>query len=182
MIPIKNYGMLWERKYIHYGWAGVKGNLIGTNSRVEVADFREQIGIYVLYDKNMKAVYVGQAGIGSQRLFNRLNQHEVDHLWNRWEYFSWFGLRNVNKDGMLSKTDNQDRSFSVNVPDVLNEIEGVLIKILEPQLNRQGPKWKNVEEFFQEIDELVKETTLDEIQEKQDEMKKKIENILKKIQ
>jgi len=173
--------MLWERKYIHYGWAGVKGNLIGTNSRVEIADFREQIGIYVLYDKNMKAVYVGQTGIGSQRLFDRLRQHGDDHLWNRWEYFSWFGLRNVNQDGALSKTDKPNRRFSVDVSEAMNEIEGILIKFFEPQLNRQGPKWKDVEEFYQKIDKLVEETTLDQIQEKQEELNKKIENILKTI-
>ncbi len=25
-------------------------------------------------------------------LFNRLKHHTDDHLWNRWQYFSWFGL------------------------------------------------------------------------------------------
>ena len=180
MIPIRNFGTLWERKYIHFGWSGVRGNLIGSNSRVKNADFREQIGIYVLYDKNMIPVYVGQTGIGNQRLFDRLKQHDNDHLWNRWEYFSWFGLRAVNQNGDLSKFDKPDRIFSVGVNDSLNEIEGILIKILEPKLNKQGATWADVEEFFQEIDEAVEETTIDDLLEKQNELEKLIKQILAK--
>ena len=52
-----------------------------------MADFREQIGIYVLFDKDLAPVYIGQAGSGKRRLFARLNEHETDDLWNRWEYF-----------------------------------------------------------------------------------------------
>ena len=38
-------------------------------------DFREQVGVYVLYDDNFRVVYVGQAGAGNQTLLGRLKQH-----------------------------------------------------------------------------------------------------------
>jgi hypothetical protein len=46
---------------------------------------REQIGLYILSDKDYAPLYIGQAGQGQRRLLNRLNQHETDHLRNRWE-------------------------------------------------------------------------------------------------
>ena len=180
MIPIRNIGILWERKFIHWGWAGVKGTLIGSNGRVDEADFRDQIGTYILYDKEMKAVYVGQAGVGNQRLFERLRQHTNDHLWNRWSYFSWFGLRAVNQDGRLSRLDKPDRKYSVLVSDSLNEIEGMLIRVLEPRLNKQGPKWNDdVEEFYQEIEKEVEEKTINDVYKKQKELEKIVSKLKK---
>jgi hypothetical protein len=81
------------------------------------ADFRDQIGVYVLYDWNQNIVYVGQAVNvnGNGTLFNRLKNHMDGRLWNRWQYFSWVGFRDVNKDGtptpreaksMLSSTES----------------------------------------------------------------------------
>lgn len=179
MMPISCIGILWERKYIHWGWSGVSGTLIGSSDRIDEADFREQIGIYILYDKEMEPVYVGQTGSSTKRLFDRLKDHTSDHLWNRWEYFSWFGLRKVNQDGSLSAYDKSERKYSVGVPDALNELEGILIRVLEPRLNKQGPRWnKNVEEFYQEIEEVVKEKTLHDIYEKQEEL----EGFIKELQ
>ncbi|MBN4054824.1 GIY-YIG nuclease family protein, partial [Nitrospira defluvii] len=160
MLAIRNFGLLWDRDRIHFGSPGVSGHLIGENSRVKKADFRKQSGVYILYDKDMRPVYVGQAGRGNANLFSRLRHHDRDHLWNRWEYFSWFGLCKVNNNGELSMSDNADRSISGKVKDALNEIEGVLILILEPRLNKQGPKWKDAEEFFQYIDKEVEDTTV----------------------
>src|SRR5580693_3179674 len=110
---IQNYGHLWERKYINWGRGKVKGHLKGYVTSKRKADFRDQIGIYVLFDKDLKPVYIGQVGRGSKTLFNRLNQHETDHLWNRWEHFSWFGIRRVNKNGKLSGFDKTSKTFKV---------------------------------------------------------------------
>ena len=181
MIPIRNFGMLWERKYIYYGRQGVKGSLLGYNSRIEKVDFRDQIGVYVLYDKDMHPVYVGQTGIGSQKLFDRLKQHEVDHLWNRWDYFSWFGFREVARSGTLSIFDKSSRKVTVKIEEALNEIEGVLIMSLEPKLNKQGAKFPKVEEFYQEYHEEVEETTNEDLYDKQEEILSKIDKLLKRI-
>ena len=54
MPVIKNYGFLWERKYIFRGTGGDgnSGHLRGWASSRPTADFRDQIGVYVLYDRN----------------------------------------------------------------------------------------------------------------------------------
>ncbi len=111
---IRNFGHLWEHKYINYGTGGKgnKGHLKGLISGNKEADFRDQIGIYVPYDKDFVPIYVGQAGSGQKGLLSRLNQHEIVHLWNRWVYFSWFGFRRVNKQNRkLSSFDEVEKIF-----------------------------------------------------------------------
>lgn len=85
MAIIKNFGFLWERKYIYRGTggAGKAGHLKGEARGKPVADFGEQIGVYVLYDRNQSIVYVGQAGNGNATLFTRLKNHMDGALWNR---------------------------------------------------------------------------------------------------
>ena len=109
----------------------------------KVADFSKQIGVYVLYDRNQTIVYVGQAGNGNATLFSRLKSHMDNALWNRWDYFSWVGCRDVNANGKLSNHQDADSSVSgFRYSDALNEIEGVLIEIIEPKLNKQDGKIK----------------------------------------
>jgi len=180
-VLIKNFGMLWERKYIHFGSQGIRGCMIGSNGNFDEVNFIEQIGIYVLYDKDMKSVYVGQAGNGKASIFSRLKQHETDHLWNRWVYVSWYGFRGVNNDGALSQKDNVEKLFKIDGANLLNEIEGLLITILEPRLNKQGSKWTGVDEFFQEIHEDVEEYTLDDLMEKHEILESKISEMFKKL-
>jgi hypothetical protein len=184
MFAIKNYGLLWERKFIHYGWSGAPGHLNGYRRGIKNVDFRYQSGVYVLYDKDMIPVYVGQAGRGNANLFARPKQHETDHLWNRWIYFSWFGLCKVNKNGSLFMPANSVRRINGAVTDALNDIEGVLILALEPKLNKQGAKFKGVLQFSQSIDENVEELSFSDIDEKMDSLGtrlKKIEKMLSKM-
>ncbi len=184
MFAINNYGLLWDRDYIHFGWSGNSGHLNGYRRGVKKVDFREQSGVYVLYDKDFIPVYVGQAGRGNANLFSRLKQHRKDHLWNRWSYFSWFGLCKANKNGSLSRADDSDRKIGGTIASALNDIEGVLILAMEPKLNKQGPKFKGVLKFNQVIDENVEETTLDEVIETQEDIESrlsKIEKLLDKM-
>jgi len=162
---IRNYGHLWERRFVFWGNAGTKGHLWGIRTPNDVgADFREQIGIYILFDKNYTPVYVGQVGSGKQRLFLRLRQHKNDHLWNRWEYFSWFGFRRVNgANGSLSEHDKPGKIFKAKGAILLNEIEAALLVALEPKINKQGPRWKDVEEFFQYVEEEQQERSISEV-------------------
>ncbi|VVE24036.1 GIY-YIG nuclease family protein [Pandoraea soli] len=153
---IKNFGFLWERKYIYRGMGGDAGHLKGEAPARPIADFREQIGVYVLYDRNQTIVYVGQAGNGNATLFTRLKNHMDGALWNRWEYFSWVGFRSVNAGGALSDHQSVDSGVSgFKYADALNEIEGILIEIIEPKLNKQGGKLKGATEYFQHIDDKV---------------------------
>ena len=180
---IRNYGHLWERKYISWGRGNVRGHLLGyyDGDHKRVVDFREQIGIYVLFDANLAPVYVGQAGNGHRKLFDRLKQHETDHLWNRWEHFSWFGFRRANKNRSLSAYDDSSKIFKATGTQLLNEIEGALITALEPKLNKQGARWKDVEEYYQEVDGEVEEITTDDLSVKLDGIQKQLQEIDKRL-
>lgn len=160
---IKNYGFLWERKYIYRGSGGDgnAGHLRGFASNNRETDFREQIGVYVLYDRNQQIVYVGQAGNGNATLFTRLKNHMSGGLWNRWEYFSWVGFRDVNASGALSNQQNVDSAVSgFKYSDALNEIEGILIEVIEPKLNKQSGRLKGAVEYFQAIDDRSADVSL----------------------
>ena len=161
---IKNYGFLWERKYFYRGSGSNAGHLKGRMNASDEVDFREQIGVYVLYEKNQTIVYVGQAGNGNATLFGRLKNHMDGTLWNRWEYFTWIGFRDVNADGALSKQqDVQSGVSGFKYSDALNEIEGILIEVIEPKLNKQSGRLKTACEYFQVIDQKIQDITNHEL-------------------
>ena len=170
---IKNFGFLWERKYIKRGsgGAGNAGCIDGfrDGDKNTLIDFSDQIGVYALYDENRSIIYVGQAGNGKATLFARLKQHmKGSNLWNRWMYFSWVGFRNVLESGHLRKTQSVNARISgFKYGDALNEIEGILIELLEPKLNKQGGKLKKAIEYFQNIPDepVTMESLKDEIDE-----------------
>ena len=98
---IQNYGLFWRRDNVFWGRQNNKGKLEGYPAKAKprsgkngnVVNFRDQQGIYCLYDELFRLVYVGQAGANDkQRLFGRLKTHTTDQLAARWERFSWFGL------------------------------------------------------------------------------------------
>lgn len=167
---IYNYGLLWRRKLIYWGKGGKGDNsahLRGTESRStkktptapveKTVDFRGQIGVYALYH-DFELVYVGQAGTkkkseeGGMNFYTRLKQHKADFLADRWNRFSWFGIRKVIKKpgskqvkilGAIAKGAYPKRA------DILNTLEALVISISEPKLNRQGGTWKPAVEYFQ---------------------------------
>ena len=156
---IKNYGFLWDRKHFYRGAGSDKGHLRGwtKGNKDQKIDFRKQIGVYVLYDTNQSIVYVGQAGSGNATLFGRLKAHEKDALWNRWEYFTWVGFKDMNAtNGELSQRQDVNSNVSgFSYADALNEIEGILIEVIEPKLNKRSGNLKGAAEYFQSINEEV---------------------------
>lgn len=157
---IKNYGFLWDRDYIYRGAGKNPGHLKGTSPGVPPADFREQIGVYVLYDSSQRIVYVGQAGNGYATLFTRLKNHMDGSMWNRWKYFSWVGFKDVNGDGNLSAQQSVESGVSgFKYSDALNELEGILIEIIEPKLNKQSGRLKSAREYYQYRDERLESIT-----------------------
>jgi hypothetical protein len=151
MIAIHNFGMLWEREKVHWGKPKDKGTLLGiraTKRRDSPVNFRNQTGIYVLYDEQRIPIWVGQA----KGLFNRLRGHRRDHLWNRWTYFTWFGFRKVNNNGSLGLSDKLDWAVKGNASNARDEIEAILIQVLEPRLNRRGSNWKGSKEYLQYVE------------------------------
>jgi len=147
---IQNYGLFWKEEDVYWGKPNVSGHLKGiiTNGKTgDPVDFREQQGVYVLYDDTFRVVYVGQTGVGQQRLFDRLKQHKNDNLADRWSKFSWFGIRRVNKTGDLAAEKN---SATPEIGDVLNHIEAILIATAEPAHNKQGGRFgEKVEQYLQ---------------------------------
>ncbi len=67
----------------------------------------------------------------------------------RWQYFSWFGLLAVNKNGSLAARDNPDKVVRTTLGKALNQIEGVLIAATEPAFNKQGAKFKGINHYLQ---------------------------------
>ena len=150
---IKNYGSYWSEKDVFWGSGSNAGTLLGVpakNLTANEINFREQSGVYVLY-ADYQMVYVGQAGAGNQKLFARLKQHTRDALAERWNQFSWFGIRKVNQNGALAaEADGKHSTLS----DVLNHIEAILIHAAEPKQNRQGGRFgENVVQYLQRRDE-----------------------------
>ena len=161
---IENYGLYWRRDYVFWGRQKNSGHLKGvlaTAKKAQPVDFRDQRGIYALYDDGFNLVYVGQAGSGNQRLFDRIKQHTTDHLADRWSKFSWFGTRRVLKDCTLS---NDKKAIHPKLDIVLNHLEAVLIAIAEPQSNRQGGRFgSNVGQYLQYRDEENLGPSLDDM-------------------
>lgn len=146
---IKNFGIHWQKDDVFWGSGSVPGHLIGKGKNGREVDFREQVGVYILCDRDFQPLYVGQAGKGGSALLNRLRYHRGSQHWNRWDYFSWFGFRGINKDNTLRVGDGALKKYGGSGIRFLDEIEGVLIQAMEPRFNRQGPRWKGVEEFEQ---------------------------------
>jgi uncharacterized protein (UPF0248 family) len=152
---IRNYGLFWERDKLAVGkkGSGNRGELLGYSKGDKApTDFRDQSGIYVLYEGSSinthRVVYIGQTGAGNQRLLARLRQHTNDHLWNRWQRFSWLGFLAI---GNNKKPIHKKKAALGNIAVAigLDQIEASLISLLDPLLNRQGPQWHGAVEYYQ---------------------------------
>ena len=144
---IKNIGLLWNEADVFWGASGHRGTLLGLpthNLTAGPVDFREQIGIYVLY-ADFEIVYVGQTGTGSQRLWARLRAHRRDDLAGRWNKFSWFGMRVVRSDCQLGV---EGKRWRAGLAEVLNQMEAIIIHTAEPPLNRQGGRFGDEVEWY----------------------------------
>lgn len=147
---IQSYGLLWEAKDVSWGAAGRRGSLLGVPAGGEPADpvdFREQVGVYVLY-RGHDMVYVGQTGSGGQRLLRCLKRHLSDHMERRWDRFSWFGLRRVLEGGKLSSVNKRAR---VSPQVALDSVEAILIAAAEPPLNTQGGVFSGEEKRYLQV-------------------------------
>jgi hypothetical protein len=138
---LQAFGMFWQREAV--SWVG-KPKILGRQGPgASEVNFSEQIGVYLLHDRE-RVIYVGRA---TDSLFVRLKAHTIDRLGGRWDRFSWFGLRSVTTEGNLS-----DPSINWNYTVVIETLEALLIESLEPPLNRRrGDNFSGVE-FIQASD------------------------------
>ncbi len=145
---IENYGLFWKREDVFWGTTGPgnAGTLLGKEINQEPVDFREQFGVYALYNRNKALLYCGLAGIGKeteaeaeaeaeveiQTLFERIQQHQQDGdpLSEFWTYFSWFGIKSVER---LNETDPLIEGDRI---EFLNQIKAIMIQLANPAGNK----------------------------------------------
>jgi len=158
---IANYGLYWHADNVYWGSpnsrgeligkGNIDGNLVGRGGRLKCVNFRDQVGIYALYD-SFHLVYVGQAGgKNNATLFSRLKSHRSDHLSGRWSRFSWFGINPVimtpGNDAVLQKADFSGEALTTQT--VINFLEAIVIEVADGLLNKQGGRLSNAKKFEQ---------------------------------
>ena len=159
---IQTFGLFWERAEVD--WFPGKGGsfrLLGHIGRnlpgLRLADFRDQIGIYVLYND------YGPYNVGltiDQGLGVRLRQHCGDRHAESWRRFSWFGFRGTEAPSskeLLCSLKAYRRNARVDSDTVIGDLEAMLIKTLGPRgqndMNfHDAEKWDQVRQ--DEIDSL----------------------------
>lgn len=134
ILTVKAYGLHWDRNLID--WNKKHPELWGRQTETAtLVNFADQVGIYLLYSWN-EIVYVGKTNPrkGDKGLYNRLNEHNGHReKRSRWNSFSWFGFRPVNRDGSLGESVIQPE-----LNDVIGLLENILIEALMPRLNMQA--------------------------------------------
>jgi len=100
------YGLFWSVDEVWpEGERGAPFRLLGKLGQrapgLQVCDFRDQRGIYVLYDE-YGPHYVGLTR--EQPLGNRLADHRRDKHAKKWDRFSWFGFKPVRVRCLLDGT------------------------------------------------------------------------------
>lgn len=153
---IRTYGIHWRADKVFWGRPNNSGSLLGAASRTSRAvpvDFRLQRGIYALY-AGYELVYVGQTGSGTDRLFNRLKCHRIDHLSERWDRFSWFGTQWVTQRHQLS---GDTAAVHADMRAVLNILEAVSTAISAPRLNLQRGRWGESRQYYQFVSPELEE-------------------------
>jgi hypothetical protein len=114
-------------------------------------NFAEQIGVYLLHDRD-RTIYVGRA---TDTIYARLQAHTTGRLGGRWDRFSWFGLRGVDQDGKLL-----DSALSWSNRIVVETMEALLIESIEPPLNRRRGDNISTAEYLQAVDPELEKVKL----------------------
>lgn len=133
---IRAYGENWDPDLVEWGRVGgERGSLDGEFGPLRnpvSCDVWDQVGIYVLLAE-WQTVYVGKVTAGNQ-LGSRLRLHRRGDLAGRWDRFSWYGIRRLNKTGKLAATPKQR---NVGPAEIINTLEALSIVVAEPPRNRR---------------------------------------------
>ena len=160
---IRAYGLHWKKEDVFWGKQKNPGRLLGRAQKKKAdVDFRDQRGIYALYDDRYNLVYVGQAGKATSEtpkpkmLFDRLRNHRSDNLAERWTIFSWFGTRGVQDDNSLIAL--QDEINKLLPQTALDHMEGLILATADPPKNLRGPNFGDAVEYEQTRDPKLPKT------------------------
>jgi hypothetical protein len=167
---IKNFGLFWRLDEVDWNpGTGTKGGfrLLGRQGMkrpgIRLADFRNQLGIYILYG-NHGAYYVGltkKKGLGE-----RLKDHLTDDHKGQWNQFSWFGFCAVKKTGKdnfgLCRLRPMAQAAIGSPESVISDVEALLIRAMGLSNIRQmnftvADEWYRVKahEIQQYLDKTV---------------------------
>jgi len=138
MIATSPYGLFWrEDEVLWFPGAGAKNGfrILGRRGShkpvVQVADFRHQRGIYILYG-DYGPHYVGLAR--KRPLGDRLKDHLSNKLEGKWDRFSWFGFKSVmkkkNDDGLQQLREEVPEHAKIAPHKLIGDIEALLIKAM----------------------------------------------------
>lgn len=152
---IHAYGLFWRSDEVDW-WpkAGSGGafQLLGRVGKVypalQVADFRTQHGIYVLYN-DWGSYYVGLASTGT--IGKRLRSHTRDKHAGKWDRFSWFGFDRVLASRDVSGVQRLKRmplKQRVEPAEMIRDLEATLIHVM-PTVNRRNETFKDADEWRQ---------------------------------
>jgi len=153
---IQAYGLFWRADEIdwtpgygkRYAWR-LYGRLGANSKKLQVADFRNQKGIYILYG-DYGPHYVGltkKRGLGS-----RLKDHLSDEHADKWDRFSWFGfctvLKRKNQFGIHQLRD-MPLARSTSPDRMIADLEAMLIRSMALQNINQmnfvnAKEWKQI--------------------------------------
>lgn len=155
-MPIRAYGQFWERDAVDWFPGSGRRNafrLLGRRGaycpKLQVADFRQQQGLYVLHSA-YGVYYVGLAQTGT--LGKRLKDHCDDGHHQSWDRFSWFGFRDV-----LSSVDDAGICGLRKLPNLnldtsgtaIRDLEALLISVLNPPGNKNWGNFVGAEQWEQ---------------------------------
>ena len=138
---ITAYGRFWARDL----WLNNKYALYGKSlwtKKAACIDFSKHYGLYLLH-KGYQVIYVGKASKHS--LGVELANHNVDHLRNRWDSFSWFSLKDIEE----SEDEGVNATKSLNVLRIIDTLKALLIETLGPECNKQDGNGFGDKEFEQ---------------------------------
>jgi hypothetical protein len=134
---IKSYGLFWRRDEVNWNpGKGARGafRLLGRRGinlpKRRVANFLDQVGIYILYG-NYGPYYVGltiEKGLGS-----RLKDHCSNQHGDNWDRFSWFGFRKVQlgtDEHGLCKLGEIAEIATANPTETIRDAEALLIRAM----------------------------------------------------
>jgi hypothetical protein len=132
---IKNFGLFWRADEVEWnpGRGAPAWRLLGRSGTnlpgLRLADFRKQIGIYILYG-NLGPYYVGLTK--KQGLGKRLQDHLTDGHAGQWDRFSWFGFCALKKKGAdgLCALKTMPSNVLGNPDSVITDVEALLIRAM----------------------------------------------------
>ncbi|MDH7973537.1 GIY-YIG nuclease family protein [Sphingomonas sp. AR_OL41] len=142
-MQVTSYGLFWREDEIDWHPGGgnrdsfrLLGRIGAQRGKLRVADFRQQQGIYILYDEYGPS-YVGLTR--NQGLGKRLKDHKTDHLAGKWDRFSWFGFRPLVASGPsgLTELGSPQTDVSEDTNTTIGDLEALLIRAIGPKRNRQ---------------------------------------------